>query len=253
MKKLICLFSLILFLSVNAQNVNDFKYIVIPSQFLGFDENQYELNRYLGIQLIKKNYEILSGDSEEWPAEVQQNPCLALNAMVTKEKNFLKNKLTLKFTDCTQKVVFEKEGESKIKEFDKGYQDALKQITNSIALQTAADSSVIAQNTEETTETNFQSGEFPEPQLNTVNLFSDGKNVYSKSDLKDNSFLLINESNAQVFAQFYPSSKTGIYHVKINQSNGESYFTIGFTNQNSIEIEVQNGNGQWTLKSFKPQ
>src|SRR5690606_10657536 len=201
MKKLICLFSLILFLNVNAQNVNDFKYIVIPSQFLGFDENQYELNRYLGIQLIKKNYEILSGDSEEWPAEVQQNPCLALNAMVTKEKNFLKNKLTLKFTDCTQKVVFEKEGESKIKEFDKGYQDALKQITNSIALQTAADSQVVAQNTEETTETNFQSGEFPEPQLNTVNLFSDGKNVYSKSDLKDNSFLLINESNAQVFAQ----------------------------------------------------
>src|SRR5690606_14631570 len=124
---------------LNAQNVNDFKYIVIPSQFLGFDENQYELNRYLGIQLIKKNYEILSGDSGEWPAEVQQNPCLALNAMVTKEKSFLKNKLSLKFTDCTRKILFEKEGESKIKEFGKGYQDALKQITNSIALQTAAD------------------------------------------------------------------------------------------------------------------
>src|SRR5690606_3031902 len=143
MKKLICLFSLILSLNVNAQNVNDFKYIVIPSQLLGFDENQYELNRYLGIQLITKSYEILSGDSEEWPAEVQQNPCLALNATVTDERRFVQNKLPLKITDCTQKVVFEKEGESKRKEFDKGYQDALKEITNSTAVQTAAASAVV--------------------------------------------------------------------------------------------------------------
>ena len=252
MKKLICLFSLIILSNLGAQNVNDFKYVIIPEQFTGFDANQYELNRYLGIQLIKKDYEILSENAEEWPAEVQQNPCLALNAMVTKEKSFLKNKLTLKFTDCTRKILFEKEGESKIKEFDKGYQDALRQTTNLIALQNAPETPVITQNTEKVTETNFQPEEFSETKTNTSLLYSDGKNTYSKSDLKDNSFLLINESNSQVYAQFYPSSKTGIYHVKIN-NNGEPYFTIGFTNQNSIEIEVQNNPNQWTLKSFKQQ
>lgn len=232
-----------------SQSISEFKYVIIPEQFTGFDANQYELNRYLGIQLLKKDYEILSENSDEWPAEVQQNPCLALNAMVQKEKSFLKNKLSLKFTDCSHKVIFEKEGESKIKEFDKGYQDALKQITNSINVQNAPELPVVR--TKNENRANPQTDE-NSTLLTESNIFSDGELTLVKTELKDNSFLLINESNAQVYAQFYPSSKTGIYHVKINK-NGETYFTIGFTNQNSIEIEVQNNPNQWTLKSFKQQ
>lgn len=49
-----------------------------------------------------------------------------LNADVVKLNKFLKNALELKFTDCKGNVVGSYEGVSKIKEYDKGYQEAMR-------------------------------------------------------------------------------------------------------------------------------
>jgi hypothetical protein len=235
MKKYIFGFLLIGFLNTNAQSISDYKYIVIPEKFSGFDENQYQLGRLLNLLLTKKNYEILSSEKFDWPAEVQKNPCLAIHADVQKIKSFLNNKLSLKFTDCNGKEIFNSEGMSRIKEYDKGYQDALRKAASSILMQNAKEQPE-EQNEEKIVE---NSGEI-NPQITNPenNAYSNGEIILTKSELKDGSFLLIQPDNAQVYAQFFPTSKPGVYRVKMMNPKGESYFTVGYETGNSLSIEL---------------
>jgi len=254
MKNFLITLFLISLSALSAQQVSDYKYIIIPEKFSGFDENQYQLNRYLGFQLNKKNYETLSQEPVSWPLEVRQNPCLALKSDVEKNRSFLKNKLEIVFTDCNNKEIARLEGESKIKEYDKGYQDAMKTALNAVKTQNAQP---VSQQETITNEPVMETVKISEPVENNVqpnenaSVYKNGEISLTKSDLKDGSFSLIRENNAQIFAQFYPSSKPGVFHVKMMNPNGENYFTIGYMSGNSISIEMQNGSNQWKLAEFK--
>lgn len=241
---------LISFISVNAQQISDYKYIIVPKKFQEFDENQYKLNTYLKNLLIKKNYEVLSEDVQQWPVEVQQNSCLAASVDVKKRKNFLKNKVEIVFTDCAQKQIgIVLDGDTSIKEYEKGYQDALKnavqgiQMQNPNALNKPSQTHVPnTQNTQVTENTNQQT-------ISSAS-YSNGQISLIKSDLTDGSFLLINESNAQVYAQFFPSSKSGVFHVKVIDNKG-NYETIGYFDGTVLEIELSQGGNKWALTQFK--
>jgi len=254
MKNLVITFLLISFSILNAQQVSDYKYIVVPEKFSGFDENQYQLNRYLNLQLTKKNYEILTQNSQNWPEEARLNPCSVLTADVMKVKSFLKNKLEITFTDCSKKEIVRLEGESKIKEYDKGYQDAMKTALNSIKVQNAKpvlQQEPIVNKTVIETVKITDHVEIPVQQNGNSSSYRNGDILLTKSDLKDGSFLLIQENSAQIFAQFYPSSKPGVFHVKMINPKGENYFTIGYMSESSISIEMQNGSDHWNLTEFK--
>ncbi len=254
MKNFILLCLLISFSISNAQQVSQYKYIIIPEKFSDFDENQYQLNRYLNLLLTKKNYESLSQDNQTWPDDAKLNPCSVLTADVLKVKSFLKNKLEIVFTDCNNKEIAKMEGESKIKDYDKGYQAAMRTALNELKMQNAKsvpqEGVIISNPVKESTKIpeNIPN---PADQNENSSGYKNGNILLTKSDLKDGSFLLIQENNAQVFAQFYPSSKQGIFHVKVMNPKGENYFTIGYLGENSISIEMQNGPNQWKLTEFK--
>lgn len=253
MKNILIISLLITFSVSKAQLVSDYKYIIVPDKFSDFDENQYQLNRYLNIQLTKKNYEVISQNGENWPEEAKLNPCLILTSDIFKVNSFLKNKLEITFTDCNNREIARLEGDSKIKEYDRGYQEAIKTALNSLKLQNAKPGSQQELNENQP---DIETVGNPEPVVNAVSQnrnssYKNGEISLTKSELKDGSFLLIQENNAQVFAQFYPSVKQGIFHVKMINPNGESYYTIGYVNGNSIRIEIQNGSNQWKLKEFK--
>lgn len=255
MKNFIITLLLVSFSISNAQLVSDYKFIVVPEKFSGFDENQHQLNRYLALLAGKKNYEVLSQDNNQWPQEALLNPCSVLRSDVLKVKSFLKNKLEITFTDCNNKEIARLEGESVIKEYDKGYQEAMKLAMNNVKVQNAR-AAPVRQNPEpetavETSETATYNAQAPAEQNDNSSAYKNGGISLTRSDLKDGSFLLIQESNAQVFAQFYPTSKQGVFRVKVINPQGESYYTVGYTGKDSVSIEMQTGSNDWQSVEFK--
>lgn len=231
-----------------SQEIRDFGYIIVPEKFSGFDKNEYKLNYYLKTLLKKKNYTILSDQKETWPPEVQLDNCLALTSDAKKDKSFFKNRIEITFKDCKGNQVETFHGISSIKEFEKGYQDAMRIATQTIGLRNPnANQSIKSENSvvENPTQTVQD-----EANLNQ-NLYSDGEFTYTKSDLADGTFLLIRQDNAKVFAQFFPSSRTDVYHVKLIGDQSQPVQTIGFWDGNKFQLEIPTQSNKWITKEFK--
>lgn len=223
-----------------AQDVSQYKYISIPASFTGFERGQYQMNNYLRLLLSQKNYEILSDQRSFWPDEAKLNPCHVLFADVDRLNSTFNNKILLKFIDCNQTVVQEFEGESKIKEFDSGYKDALKNASDKLKNQNAEfptyrqDETKVVEIVSEKTIANPGTALFkkyskqPAKVMNhqTNQVFVDQRINYTKTDLENKQFILNSEDEDIVF-HFIPSSKSGIYHVSILKENS-TISALGF-------------------------
>lgn len=123
------LFFLFLFcFSGYAQNeLNPYKYIIVPKQYDFLKkENQYRVNSMTKYLFEQDGFTTLY-QGDEYPADLNANPCLAATAIVLNESSAFTTKLVLMLKDCRDKEIFRTvEGKSKIKEFDKTYIDALK-------------------------------------------------------------------------------------------------------------------------------
>ena len=110
-----------------AQNeLNAFKYIIIPRKYDFLKtENQYRLNTITKHLFDEAGYQtLIKGD--DYPEDVQANPCIAATAYVVNESGMLTTKVKIEINNCYNKVVFtSKQGTSKIKAYDKTYRDAL--------------------------------------------------------------------------------------------------------------------------------
>ena len=116
-------------LNVEAQNLNNYKYVVVPDLF-GFQkqEHQYDLNRLTQFLLNKYDFvAIIQG--EELPAGYK--PCEGLRADLKSSGGLFKTALELQLKDCTEKVIFTStKGISRIKEYKKSYHEALRNAFN---------------------------------------------------------------------------------------------------------------------------
>ncbi len=234
--------------SINAQTVSDYKYVVVPQSFNDFENNQYGLNNRLRFNLEQKNYVVLSDDQTTWPAEVKTNPCLASTANVVKLKSMLKNKLEVQFTNCYKANVGAFEGTSQIKEFDKGYQEAIKFALAKLTLQKAKEvASPAVEPKKELTPTPTY---IPEPKgtaVTATNLLTDGINTYQKIELQNGGFMLMSENGNQVIAKFEPTLKSGIYRVIVTKGNA-NYFSVGYLSGNTISYEISENNSWSEVK-----
>ncbi|MEN8966361.1 MAG: hypothetical protein ABF250_10270 [Polaribacter sp.] len=108
------------------KKVSNFTYIIVPTKFDFLKEvDQYQTSSLTKFLLKKNDFTALL-DSEEFPEDLKNNRCKALTASLTDTSSFLKIKLKLELKDCFGKVLFASEGESKKKEFKKGYQEAIR-------------------------------------------------------------------------------------------------------------------------------
>ncbi len=164
---------------------------------------------------------------------------MALNADAKKVKSFLNNKLEVIFTDCSQKEIAKVEGTSKIKEYDKGYQEALKLAANQLKNQNAKDLPMIR--LEKTETTNVDLPESKGSEIATTNLLTDGTKTYQKIELQDGGFMIMSENGNQVIAKFEKTLKPNVYRVNVTNGNS-NYSSTGYKNGNLISYEVLDNN-----------
>lgn len=224
--------------SAKAQEVSSYSYIVVPKKFSDFNENQYRLNELAKLQLEKKNYIILPADKEKWPTELQINNCKALTLDVNKSGNLLTNKVSISFTDCSGKVLVKKEGTSRYKEFDKGYQDAVRNAMSGLS------PSAPKEQAKSKEPTQISQMSISPTQVEKRDIYVAGGTRYFLEPLTDNSFAFVSEKN-NIYANFFNSAEKNIYHVKIYNDTGLDYYTIGFKKDDGYEIEILTGVNQW--------
>lgn len=127
-KVLVLVFAFVLSASSSlfAQEVlNSYKYFIIPNQYeFQKSENQYQLNALTEFLFEKEGYNVFM-TNEPYPEELAKNPCLGLKVLLKNNSGMLTTKLTMDFIDCYNSVVYSTpEGKSKIKDYQKSYQDA---------------------------------------------------------------------------------------------------------------------------------
>ena len=263
MKKLALLGFIFACFQANAQSLEDYQYVIVPQKFSDFDQDEFQLNKRLTYYLNKKNYTILSDDQKTWPAEVLSNPCSAAISDVKKVRNLLKVKLEINFSDCSRKNIAAIEGVSSIKEYDKGYQEAMKLATDKIKnsnpkatsqtnLQDAPKVVVYSeepkQNISTETKVNKNTESISNVTLSVVNnkYISDGKE-FTLETMKDDALYLIQSDNSQIVAKLYPSHKNGIFHTTVTDGN---YQTIAYFENNQLIIEYKNSSNSWSVKKY---
>ncbi|MFI1745340.1 hypothetical protein [Thalassobellus sediminis] len=120
--------------SVFAQaNLNDYKYVIVPTKYDFLKEsNQYQLNALTKFLFNKYGFETLM-EGDEYPEDLVRNRCLALRSNVTKDNGLFKTKLLVTLKGCNDQVVFISQlGESREKEYDKAYTEAIRNAFKSI-------------------------------------------------------------------------------------------------------------------------
>ena len=111
---------------VSAQELGDYKYIVVPEKFQFQDEpGEYDLNSLTRFLFIKYGFKAYL-ENEELPADLNENGC---NTLYTRAdvNGFLSTKASISLVNCRGKEVFSlPQGKSKIKSFKEGHQDAFR-------------------------------------------------------------------------------------------------------------------------------
>jgi len=123
-----CLLFLFNTASLYAQkNINAYKYIIVPNLYeFQKSEDQYQLNSLVKFLFKKDGFNVLSS-SVSFPEDLAKNPCMALKAILKNESGMLSTKVKIDLVDCYNTVVFStEEGKSKIKDYKKGYHDAVR-------------------------------------------------------------------------------------------------------------------------------
>lgn len=114
--------------SYSQNNVNNYKYVIVPTTFDFLNEpDEYRLNSLSEFLFNKYGFTaIMQGD--DIPNDLQENGCLALRADVVKDKGIFLTKLHVELKNCRDEIVFSgANGESKEKKYVVAYNDALRE------------------------------------------------------------------------------------------------------------------------------
>ena len=131
------LYILLIFLSISsqyfAQNINGYKYVIIPKKFdFQKSADQFQLNSLTKFLFEKEGFKVLF-DDENFPQDLRENSCLGLKTNIISNSNMLATKLTLQLLNCDSKEIFtSEEGVSRIKDFKRGYHDAVRKAFQSV-------------------------------------------------------------------------------------------------------------------------
>lgn len=113
--------------NVSAQELNEYKYVIVPEAFeFSKEENQFQLNALTKFLFEKHGFETLMKKKDK-PQDLQENYCLGLNTRVIDNSGLFVTKLVIQLEDCRGNIVFEtKEGRSREKDFKDAHHQALR-------------------------------------------------------------------------------------------------------------------------------
>lgn len=248
MKKISILASIFLVTAVFGQKISDYQYISVPETFKDFEKNSYGIDEALIKALKAKGYKVIHEGKDQWPPGIDQNSCSIAKANVANNSSFFRNKVILEFKDCNGKSFFSSKGDSSLKEYTEGYQDALKMSLTSLPV-----SNPVAQI--QVTKTLSTQPEpvkkDDEPASVTVSESKSGKYTNGKVNLQKiqvdtNQFILADSGSSVPFAVFKTTSKRDVFRVKL--ANGS--YTIGYFENGNIVIDIPQSNGEFAKEVF---
>jgi len=250
MKRISILFSIFLLISAKAQIVSDYRYVVIPDELANFKNSKsYGLDMILKNSLKAKKYQVLPDSKTNWPNDALMNPCKILTAEMLDDKSMFRNKVILQFKDCSNKVILSEKGSSTIKEFEPGYQDALKQTLVKILVsnpKVTVEQVVESKSPEVAKVSSESNSKETSTQVSTALRYANGKTTLQKIKIDDTQFILVDGNSSVPFATFKSTAKKDVYRVKLG--SGES--TIGYYENGNIVIEMPKSNGEFTNEIF---
>lgn len=108
------------------QNLSSHQYVYVPKTFEGKHMNKYGLNETIVKYLKARKFTVLQDEPSNWPSDLVLDPCLVAVANLKDDSNMLTNRILVEFLDCKKNKISEFKGKSSDKEFETGFQDALK-------------------------------------------------------------------------------------------------------------------------------
>jgi hypothetical protein len=109
------------------KEINNYEFIIVPERFAFLKQNNQYQTSSLTKFLLEKNGFTIFLDSEEYPRALKDNPCNGLTAFVVDKSSMFKTKVSIELKDCFNKVVYtSEEGGSKLKDYKKGFQEAIR-------------------------------------------------------------------------------------------------------------------------------
>jgi len=130
MKKIgiiILMLLLLQFRAISQNNINNYKYIIVPTTYSFFnEEDKFQINSLTKFLFNKYGYNAFL-QNETLPQDLINDRCLALYTNVIEEKGLFKTKLKIDLKDCGGNLVMSsKVGETREKDFAKAYNLALR-------------------------------------------------------------------------------------------------------------------------------
>lgn len=265
MKKFLQIFAVLFAMSIFAQNVSNFKYVMIPGTFKDAKTNRYDLNATLELKLKQKKYTVLFENQKSWPKDAVENPCNVLKAELVDPSNMFKNKILIQFFDCNGKEISSLEGKSFIKEFEPGMRDALENAAKNLAVSNPVEQKNTEQtqtatiSTPEKTETIAESKstqvlvsqsatkETPAKSSTQPEVYSNGTLILNKILLGEGEFILVNPQSSVPFATFKPTSKKDTFRVKLSDGS----LTLGYFENGKLIVEIPLSDGNFRNETFE--
>jgi len=259
MKKLltgIFLFGFVLMSS--AQDLNNYKYIIVPETFSFTDGvDQYRLNSLTKFLFEKNGFNTVM-KTEDKPVDLKNDPCLGLNTNITDNSNLFVTKLTLQLIDCGGNVVFEtKEGSTRAKDFKTAYHEALrdafstvetleyKYVESATMKEESSEKGVVAAPTVSAKESENKKDKVGNKENAKMDSYSKANNDISEINIEEREFLYSEKTyslkvTAQGLGLFQENSSDPIA-ILIETNGGESYIYNSLTNQ-GVAYYDDNGN-----------
>ena len=240
-KNIVLGFFFILFITkgISQNQVNNYKYILIPEKY-GFlnEEDAYQLNSLTKFLFNKYGFTALI-EGEELPQDLRENGCLALRTDLVRNSSLFLTKIKVELRDCRGIVVYtSNEGTSKEKDYKRSYQEALRGAFNSIdrlkykyqpkdqARPVEEDIDLLARNNNQKKEIVIK----PVPQIQEDNkaekyyTYNDS-NFLIKPQTSGNYILLKKEGDKELeMARLYKTTRDNDFIVYGKDYNGNGYF-----------------------------
>jgi len=126
------LFLLMSTIGMAQEQLNDYKYIIVPKKFDGFKkENQHQTSTLVKYLFSEKGF--LTAYEDDLPNELNNNRCLGLSVNLIDDSSMFTTKAGLALEDCQGREVFAtKQGKSKEKEFKASFGEAIREAFASI-------------------------------------------------------------------------------------------------------------------------
>lgn len=115
-----------------AQVLNDFKYVMVESQYeFQKEPNEYRLNEMMVFEIKKRGISAFMID-DVLPNDFNETSCNALSLKI-ETRSGLRVKMIFEFVDCNGITVFKtKEGIGRTKDFEKAYREAIRDAMTSL-------------------------------------------------------------------------------------------------------------------------